>query len=310
MIPTTIHFVWSGKTFPSVFALAVRSAAVANPGWKIVIHVGEQPVDNHAWESLRSIAEIRPNEPEEILAAVPEFGPHLVELHRRIAPQYHAGRSNLVRLAILVREGGWYLDFDTLAIGSFEGLSRTERAVVGEEWVWKDDEARVSRGFGPSMVPSAVAFGISWTLARLGISDRGMLETGLRHLWGRRELNNAVLACEPGNAWFRRLLELACRQDPSVRFALGPALVNRAWRDPGDAELPRRMAPEAFYQFPPSQTNRYFRGGVVPSGAIVLHWCSSNHKDILPRMDRDWIARHAASSPWAAHALLLQETQP
>lgn len=308
VIPNTIHFVWSGRKFPSVFALAVRSAAVANPGWKVVVHVDDEPVGVPEWEALRAIAEIRLERPEEILAAVPEHGSRLVELHRNIAPQYHAGRSNLVRLAILVREGGWYLDFDALVIGGFDALSLAERAVVGEEWVWKDDEARVANGFSASMIPSAVAFGLSWALARIGLSDRNPLESALRRLWGRLELNNAVLACEPGHPWFTRLLELACSQDPSIRFALGPALVNRAWREPGDAELPRRMGPEAFYQFPPSQTCRYFRRGSLPPGALVLHWCSSNHKDILPRMDRDWIAAHAGCSPWAAHALPILET--
>lgn len=308
VIPNTIHFVWSGRKFPSVFAFAVRSAAAANPGWKVLIHVDDEPVGVPEWESLRSVAEILPGRPEDILGAVPGFGSRLVDLHRSIAPQYHAGRSNLVRLAILAREGGWYLDFDTLVVGSLADLSRAEQAVVGEELVWKDDEARVAKGFSASMIPSSVAFGLSWVLARIGISDRSPLESALRRFWGRRELNNAVLACEPGHPWFTRLLELACGQDPSIRFALGPALVNRAWREPGGAELPRRMGPEAFYQFPPSQTCRYFRRGRLPPGALVLHWCSSNHKDILPRMDRDWIADHAGSSPWAAHALSLLET--
>lgn len=302
VIPNTIHFVWSGKSFPSVFALAVHSAARSNPGWKVVVHVDDEPVDDPAWEGMRRAAEIRRRDPLEILEAVPRFGARLVELHRAVPPRYHAGRSNLVRLAILANEGGWYLDFDTLSVASLEALSRTERAVVGEEWVWKDDEARVARGFGLSMAPSATAFGLSWALARLGFPDRGFPETALRRLWGRRELNNAVLACEPGHPWFLRLLELACGQDPSVRFALGPALVNLAWREPGDAERPRRMGPEAFYQFPPSQTARYFRGGRLPQGALVLHWCSSNHKDLLPRIDAGWVASHADSSPWAFHA--------
>lgn len=302
MIPNTIHFVWSGRTFPEVFALAVHSAAARNPGWKVVVHVGEEPEGNPSWEGMRKVAEIRRQDPEALLASVPDVGNRLVELHRRIAPGYHAGRSNLVRLAILLVEGGWYLDFDTLTVGSFDALSREANAVVGEEMVWKHDELRVSSGYRISMIPSTVAFGISWMLARIGVSDRSLLERGLRRIWGRPELNNAVLACERGHPWFRRMVEQACEQDPSVRFALGPALVNRAWREPGDAPLPRRLGAEAFYQFPPSQTNRYFEGGTLPHGALVLHWCSSNHKPLLPRLDSDWIAKHASSSPWAAQA--------
>lgn len=312
MIPTNLHFVWSGNRFPTAFALAVHSAADWHPDWKIIVHVGEEPSGVPAWESLRSVAEIRRIRAEDLLESVPGIGPRLVDLHSAIAPQYHAGRSNLVRLAILVGEGGWYLDFDTLTIGSLQPLSQANAAIVGEEWVWNHDEERVGSGYRLGMVPSSMAFGASWILSRAGLSDQSGLERGLRSVWGRRELNNAVLACEPGNAWFRRLLELACQQDPTVRFALGPSLVNRAWREPGTAPLPTRLPPTTFYQFPPSQTNRYFGGGsdTLPEGALILHWCSSNHRDILPQLGKDWIARHATSSPWARHALPHTENLP
>lgn len=312
VIPRNIHFVWSGNRFPTAFALAVHSAAAHHPEWKIVVHVGEEPTGVPAWESLRSVAEIRRIRAEELLDSVPGVGPRLVELHGAIAPQYHAGRSNLVRLAILVREGGWYLDFDTLTIASFEDLSIAHSAIVGEEWVWNHDEERVRTGYRAGMLPSTLAFGLSWLLSRAGVGADSGLERSLRDLWGRLELNNAVLACEPEEPWFRRLLELATLQDPSVRFALGPSLVNRAWREPGLAPLPTRMPPSAFYQFPPSQTNRYFGGGsrTLPLDAKILHWCSSNHRDILAELGKDWVARHAESSPWARHALPHTENLP
>jgi len=310
VIPSTIHFVWSGKRFPHAFALAVHSAAARHPGWRIVVHVDLEPEGVPGWESLRSVAEIRRIESETLLAGVPEVGGRLLELHRAIAPTYPAGRSNLVRLAVLLQEGGWYLDFDTLCIGSLADLSRSQHAVVGEEWVWNHDEERVASGYRVSMIPSSIAFGASWALARLGLPATSALEGTLRSIWGRKELNNAVLACEPGDPWFARLLELATRQDPAVRFSLGPSLVNLGWREPGSAPLPHRMAPEAFYQFPPSQTARYFQPGALPDEALILHWCSSNHKDLLPRLGRDWIAKHANSSPWARHALPYLEIFP
>lgn len=312
VIPRNIHFVWSGPRFPSAFALAVHSAAARHPGWKVVVHVGEEPAGIPAWESLRGVAEIRRIDARELLAAIPGVGSRLVELHAAIAPHYHAGRSNLVRLAILVREGGWYLDFDTLTIGSLEALSEANQAVVGEEWVWNHDEERVRSGYRLGMVPSSLAFGLSWLLSRAGLSADSSLEGFLRTTWGRLELNNAVLACQSGDPWFTRLLELATRQDPAVRFALGPALVNLGWREPGGAPLPLRLPPSVFYQFPPSQTNRYFGGGAgtLPADALILHWCSSNHRDILADLGKDWVARHAATSPWARCALPLTENLP
>lgn len=304
MIPETIHFVWSGKSFPYPFSLAVKSAVARHPGWKVVLHVGDEPRGVPAWEAILPSVEVRREDPEAVLARVPRFGQKLVELHRAVPPTYPAGRSNLVRLAVLASEGGWYLDFDTLCAAPLDSVANSG-AVIGEEWVWRHDQERVEKGFSPRMLPSVAAFGISWCGARTGLlRPGGKTESVLRRIWGRRELNNAVIGAEPGHPWILRLLELACGRDPSIRFALGPALVNLGWSDPGGAELPLRASTEVFYQFPPSQTSRYFSAPRrdLPPGAVVLHWCSSNHRDLVRRMDPAWVRDHADDGPWYREA--------
>ena len=155
------------------------------------------------------------------------------------------------------------------------------------------------------MLPSLAAFSASWLGARAGLRDRGLLERGLRRLWSRPELNNAVLACEPGHSWIRRLLDLALEQDPAVRFSLGPGLVNLGWSRPGAAEPPLRALPAVFYQFPPSQTSRYFQGPIdaLPPEAAVLHWCSSNHRKLVSALTPDAVRANAARGPWFRRAV-------
>lgn len=304
MIPNKIHFVWSGKGFPYPFALAVKSAAARHPDWQVILHVGEEPVGNPHWDSILPIAQARREDPESILARVPEYGQRLVALHRAVPASYPAGRSNLVRLAILASEGGWYLDFDTLCAARLDSVA-TSGAAIGEEWVWRHDQERVSKGFSAKMIPSVVAFALSWIGGRTGLlRPDGAVESFLRRAWGRKELNNAVIGAEPGHPWIRRLLELACDQDPSVRFALGPALVNLGWADSGDSKLPYRAPTATFYQFPPSQTSRYFRSPAkdLPEGAVVLHWCSSNHRDLVRGMGPDLVQRCADRGPWFREA--------
>lgn len=307
MIPNKIHFVWSGKGFPFAFALAVRSAVARHPGWTVVLHVGEEPVGNPHWDAILPLVEVRRADPEEVLLQVPRFGRKLVELHRAVPAGYPAGRSNLVRLAVLAVEGGWYLDFDTLCAARLDGVA-TSGAVIGEEWVWRHDQERVSRGFRAKMIPSVLAFAVSWAGARTNLlRPDGRTETVLRRIWGRKELNNAVIAAEPGHSWILRLLELACEQDPTVRFALGPALVNLGWTQPGAAERPLRVPPQGFYQFPPSQTSRYFRSPRrdLPPGAVVLHWCSSNHRELVKRLDAPLLRARGDQGPWYRAALEL-----
>ncbi len=312
MIPKLIHFVWSGKSFPFPFALAVKSAVLRHPGWRVRLHVGVEPVGNPHWESILPLVEVSREDPETVLARVETHGARLVELHRAVPASYPAGRSNLVRLAILASEGGWYLDFDTLCAGRLDTIA-TEGAAIGEEWVWRYDQERVSRGFSVRMVPSVVAFAASWMGARAGLlRPDGMTESVLRRIWGRKELNNAVIGAEPGHPWIARLLELACAQDPAIRFALGPALVNLGWNDPGSAPRPLRVPSEGFYQFPPSQTCRYFRAPRrdLPRQAVILHWCSSNHREWVKTVDATRVVSGAERGPWYREAAALLEASP
>jgi hypothetical protein len=304
VIPNKIHFVWSGKSFPFPFALAVKSAVKRHPDWQVVLHVGEEPVGNPNWDSILPLVEIRRRDPEAVLLEVPELGQKLVDLHRAVPASYPAGRSNLVRLAILATEGGWYLDFDTLCARRLDSVATTG-AVIGEEWVWRHDQERVTNGFAIKMVPSVVAFAASWLAARTNLlRPHGRVEALLRRVWGRRELNNAVIGAQPGHSWILRLMELACGQDPSVRFALGPALVNLGWKEPGTSELPLRASADIFYQFPPSQTSRYFRSpvGDLPDTAVVLHWCSSNHRELVRELGPQLVRERRAKGPWFREA--------
>lgn len=307
VIPKKIHFVWSGKRFPYPFALAVRSARSIHPDWEVSLHVGVEP-ESPWWPEAKAAGIFRPSSPEAVLESVPQIGARLVDLHRRVPADYPAGRSNLLRLAILHAEGGWYLDCDTLCLKPLSSVA-SNGAVVGEEWVWKHDQERVTTGLRVGMVPSILAFSASWVAARSGlVAPNSVGERIARRLWGRPELNNAVLACEPGHSWIRRLLDLALEQDPAIRFSLGPGLVNLGWMSPGSSELPLRAAPEVFYQFPPSQTSRYFRGPVrdLPPQAVLLHWCSSNHRKLVEELTPKLVRERARRGPWyrAASALL------
>lgn len=297
MIPHKIHFVWSGKSFPLPFALAIRSARRIHPDWEIHLHIGTRP-ESPWWEEVASLGIVRDLDPKSLLESVPKIGAHLVDLHRAVPSSYPAGRSNLERLAILQAEGGWYLDCDTLCLKSLDTIA-TQGEVVGEEWVWRHDQQRVTSGFHPVMLPTLAAFSASWALARLGLAMTSRLEASLRSVWGCLELNNAVLASPVGGPWIRRLLDLALLQNPAVRFSLGPALVNLGWHHPGDAPKPRRMPPEVFYQYPPSQTSRYFqRDSVVADTAAVLHWCSSNHRKMVGSITPKIVRKRAGRGPW------------
>ncbi len=281
----------------------MASARKQHPGWNILLHSGDVPRGNSAWDEVAPLGELRSLTPESAAEDLPISSADYLNCYRRI--NYPAGRANLQRLSVLWKLGGVYLDLDTVCLRPLDDLL-TEGAFVGEEIVWRHDNERVERGFRPKMAVSAAAFGLSWAAARLGLwSSHSLPERGLRCLWGAPELNNAVIGATPRHPWIKLLLEMALEADPTVRFSLGPALFNRAWHRAQETgvPLPVRHAPECFYVFPPSQTVRFFgscRRDVLPSEARLLHWCSSNHHGDMAHLTREWAGAHREESFWAS----------
>jgi hypothetical protein len=133
-IPARIHFYWTGPSLPWPYAYAVRSAAVNGDVDEVVFHHTDEIVDRAQWEFIGATpkTEARRLDSEAVLRSIPTCGPALVELHRRV--QKPVARSNILRAAILWREGGVYLDLDTVTVRSLRPLLAAS-AFVGEEHI-------------------------------------------------------------------------------------------------------------------------------------------------------------------------------
>ena len=220
-IPKAFHYVWMGKDFPYFCWLSVAATVRLHPGAPVYIWVhGDVPkVPNFA--RLRTLpgVEIRPIELEPMLAARSN-GDALRALFAGIPERAYSAKSNLLRYLILHREGGVYLDFDTLMLRSMDPLLTGPKeastgmfkgAFVGTEAVWRHDMDRVRGKFHPAMAVSAAGFGVSFALRRAGAAltgkpgPLGWLAAGLRGagkavmpVWSALMANNAVLGDHPG----------------------------------------------------------------------------------------------------------------
>lgn len=292
MIPLRLHFIWMGKKFPFVNRLAVESARQLHPDAEILLHYEDPPVGNPDWEALRAKAEFRPIDLPALLAALPENLRPAADALGKISAGYPAGKSNVLRYLLLYRDGGVYLDFDTLTLKSFAPLLG-HTAFVGEEEVFAADDDRVAGRYAWNFPIMAALFGASYGLAQLNARALGNLRAldaanrVVMKTWSERKLNNAILGAEPGAAFFGRALELVPDTDAGLRFALGPMLMNRVY---DEASTPvTRLGKDVFYAIPPSQTVRFFYGPAprLPAEAVAVHWCSSNHKRLAPTLTRE-----------------------
>ncbi|WP_217179180.1 glycosyltransferase [Streptomyces sp. AC495_CC817] len=110
-----IFFYWSGQEFDFANFLAVASAARHAPGADVVVVVDERPVDNVHFERVERL----PGVTVEPLSLGSLVSPELRLLYPRL--RFVAHRSDLVRLALLAKYGGMYLDTDTLTARDLSG---------------------------------------------------------------------------------------------------------------------------------------------------------------------------------------------
>ncbi len=123
MIPNRIHFIFGlqedfgGKPFSFLHYLSVRSAYDCNRPEVIRFHYAYEPTGEW-WERARQyVTPIRVEPPEQI------HGKKLV---------HYAHQADVLRLELILREGGIYLDTDVICLRSFAPLLKYD-CVMGKE---------------------------------------------------------------------------------------------------------------------------------------------------------------------------------
>lgn len=123
MIPNVIHFIFGLRadfgSFPFSFVhyLAIKSAHECNPSAAIKFHYKYEPKGEWWEKSKEYLNLVKVDTPTEI------FGNKL---------SHYAHQTDILRLEILLREGGIYLDVDVICLNSFKPLLRHD-CVMGRE---------------------------------------------------------------------------------------------------------------------------------------------------------------------------------
>lgn len=307
MIPNRFHFVWSGRRFPYFARLAIESVLVHEPDASVHLHTFDPvPSDDELASIVRhERVSVHAFDPQTGFQNLEVDSDALASLFSRIPRDRASARANLVRYAVLARHGGIYLDSDIVVVRSLADL-RDDVAFVGEEQVLSIDGAWQAGERSLAMVLPSLAWGIGRASARLAAT------TGSHHLariaghlepyWQTKQVNNAVIGAEAGASFIRHLLGHALAADPTIRYALGPTLIDFvATRYRCEVTV---LPPEVFYVVPPSYSFRFFTGGLVdlPPATRLLHVVSSNHRELLARLDEGVVRQRAARGIYYAHA--------
>jgi hypothetical protein len=297
-IPRLAHFIWLGRNFHWVYGAAVQTAALHGGFDRVILHHDQDLSDCAGWSLLQDTptVECRRLVADELLGQLPDLGPDLLPLYGRLKKA--EARSNLLRVALLYRDGGVYLDTDTVTVRSFAPLWR-ERSFCGLERIALP--ARIVRSRRPGVWIGA--------MVRLGLRDfcRRMPEGWrLFRLVSRLYAlapNNAVVGGRPGDSFLRRWLEAMTALPPEHqqrRFALGPHLLQHLIAAEAH-DSPRLCPAEMFYPLAPEVSQHWFRAvrqprvhQAISSATISVHWYASvRTRALVPHIDAQYIRAHA-----------------
>jgi hypothetical protein len=296
-IPDRLIFLWFGEDFPVTNLIALRSAIrKCRPRECLLV------VDGTAKEALAPLA----GEPGLVVCEADgrwfEGVPEGATLARSFAAlRSPAARANLLRLVILWREGGIYLDTDTITVRDL-GPLRRHHGFCGSETVCRPADWVARRRLRTEIAMGGRAL-VRGACARLPRGDRVFRR--LRPLFSRA-VNNAVVGARAQNPVLTRaLVEISRMPEPArhERFRLGTHLLQSLTENRSSAEM-EVLPDDYFYPLGPEVSRHLFRPGsaarlstFVRPTTHVVHWYASLADGLRDGpLDEAWLRRHPTSA--------------
>jgi len=281
-IPAKVHFCWIGARLPWAYVFAVLSAAERSGLPEVILNHTDLLDDCAETRALTAAAGVtlRRIDPIACLTEAGDalgVGAGLALLYGRIASPVM--RTDILRAAILFRQGGIYLDLDTITVASLAPLLDAPQFVGCEYIVWPH-LVRTSRS------PLRWARSLALDLLRKAMRRAAGGWKGFRWIERLyyRGLNNAVMGAEPASALFARYLRAMLAVTPErllEAYALGPDLL----QDMVGTGRPDDLIihdPRVFYPLPPEISEHWFRASdtvrldrVLSVETRVVHWYAS-----------------------------------
>ncbi|MBF0429733.1 MAG: hypothetical protein HQK83_00530 [Fibrobacteria bacterium] len=286
LIPNRLVFIWIGETLPWSCQLAIKSAiAHCTPQQVILLHKG---LTNNLKELTKAMGS---DCPEIIEFTLQHFRD--LPLSKKLSDElYHnltkpAALANVLRLATLYKEGGIYMDGDTITIADLKPL-RQYRGFCGLE---------------PLALPSQLFQSINpfkWSAAgiRLALRELCARWPGGHQLFRNIEpwyfscVNNAVIGYAPGNPLIANACQLIEQMPPLERlkrFRLGTHLLQQVTGNQSTPDM-EVLPPDFFYPLGPEISAQWFRPQsparekiMLSENTKVVHWYNSVEARFLKR---------------------------
>ncbi len=283
-VPPKLHFIWIGRRLPWFAQAAVLSALKACPKATATLWASEDLAACPCTQALLRHPRFRLAELSEasLLAGAPSDMPSelVTSLFRTLTQP--AARANVARLAILLREGGVYLDTDTITLRDLESLGELGAYCGLEHVVWP-----LKQRYGIHRY--RVLGGPAREVLRFLCATLPRGELLFQHVAPHyfTAANNAVLGFAPGHPFLRYMLEridALPKSQRTRRYRLGTHLLQECLAERGAELGVHQLSPAHFYPLGPELSRQYFRARADAKAAVervispkthVIHWYAS-----------------------------------
>lgn len=307
-IPARVHFCWIGARLPWAYVFAVLSAAERGGLPEVILNHTDALEDCAETRALTAAAGVTLRRIDPIACLTDAgnalgAGPGLALLYGRIASPVM--RTDILRAAILFRQGGIYLDLDTITVASLAPLLDAQQFVGCEYIVWPH-LVRMSRS------PARWARSLALDLMRKTMRHVAHGWKGFRLIERLyyRGINNAVMGAEPNSALFARYLRAMLIVTPerlAEAYALGPDLL-QDMVGAGPTDDLTVHDPQVFYPLPPEISEHWFRAcktvrldAVLSAETRVVHWYASvRTKSRVAQITPAYIGEHRQHELYSA----------
>ena len=305
----TIHFCWIGHHLEWVHGFAMLSAARHGGLERVVLHHTDDLTDSPVTRALRQhgVTLLR-LDTDSLLTSVGEelgLGDQLVALYKKISSP--AILSDILRGAILYRDGGIYLDVDTITLGSLQPLLRNQQFIGLENIVWPY-WVKTSR----SPLPWARALALDLVRKGLRVTPNGWKLFRLLEPLYFQAVNGAVMGGAQKAPLFKLYLQNMVGLPAALQSQanmLGPDLLQTMLRQQRFDDL-KIYEPCVFYPLPPEISQHWFRPCAAATSllkqaltpqTLVAHWYASvRSKPYVRQITPDFVLKNRDSQLYSA----------
>jgi len=305
MIPNRIFFIWFGNKLPLATGLAILSAKQIQKPEETILYI-ESNISGEGYDLIKDEPGITFKKIDDsIFTDLGDNGTCSRLFHILKSP---ASKVNLLRLALLYKEGGVYLDTDTIAIKPWNDLLQC-KGFCGLEPVAFPQELFHSKN--PFFYLLACARFL-WRFLCVYI-PHGEQIFRLTEKFYSHCANNAILGSEAKNIFFEKVFAAINEMDEKEQlkhYRLGTHILQKVTGNKS-SEIMKMFPPAYFYPVGPDISVHLFRKGsakrlhkiLLPQTRIV-HWYNSVEKIYLrQQLNLKWVENH----PTSAFAKLAQD---